>query len=407
MSGGGTPSDAIHPTLSDLITKKAHELDLLSNQRAMQDVHQQMAHLHQPIEDMKLSDVRSMEDARRLAKHIVQTKSYNIAGLSDVSAKVLLEELRNGDGSYSAPAADDSVPDAPGILAALKEGNMASAHWPSGHDHGSSSTPHTRPAMPMRGIASPLPPPAHHPDGKAFDASQQQQMLLLSQLQHQLAGQKGGGARPEDARRHRPDAGISSDNPHAAAALEWEQSHSKSNSSATRFALPRGASGVHPHAPLHSAATTAAAPLGHPSARDPSAFAFGAAIPAPAHAFNFYSTSTANESPEELEAREQAHRIMVDFIAQKNLTNLLTEKLAEKSHEADTLRARLATGEGKEGFLQMAETLGQYEKELSAERARTLALEQEVHNLRGTLEVSGLPQPRSKVEYEMEINNLR
>ena len=78
-----------------------------------------------------------------------------------------------------------------------------------------------------------------------------------------------------------------------------------------------------------------------------------------------------------------------------------------QTSEADQLRARLATGEGKESFHKMSETLGTYEKELSRERTRTLALEHELHKLRAGFEEAGVPLPKAKTEYEHEIANLK
>eukprot|EP01062_Namystynia_karyoxenos_P037420 TRINITY_DN27236_c0_g1_i1.p1 TRINITY_DN27236_c0_g1~~TRINITY_DN27236_c0_g1_i1.p1 ORF type:complete len:362 (+),score=110.03 TRINITY_DN27236_c0_g1_i1:74-1087(+) len=120
-------------------------------------------------------------------------------------------------------------------------------------------------------------------------------------------------------------------------------------------------------------------------------------------------SATPTEEPELLEARERAHRLAVDLISQRNLVNLLTERIAEQAREADTLRARIAAGTGSLGLQRLAESLSCTERELARERARGAALEHELALLRSEAErMATAVQPvRTVREWEGEVAQLR
>eukprot|EP01065_Artemidia_motanka_P031421 TRINITY_DN37784_c0_g1_i1.p2 TRINITY_DN37784_c0_g1~~TRINITY_DN37784_c0_g1_i1.p2 ORF type:complete len:238 (+),score=85.34 TRINITY_DN37784_c0_g1_i1:53-766(+) len=115
----------------------------------------------------------------------------------------------------------------------------------------------------------------------------------------------------------------------------------------------------------------------------------------------------AHEEAELLQAREDAHRAMVDFVSHKNVANLLAEKLAEQTREADVLRARLGAGGGRNTAARLAEHLASVERQLGRERARATALGRELTLLRNEAERRGLPKAKTKQQYEEEVCSLR
>eukprot|EP01063_Lacrimia_lanifica_P013769 TRINITY_DN20377_c0_g1_i1.p1 TRINITY_DN20377_c0_g1~~TRINITY_DN20377_c0_g1_i1.p1 ORF type:complete len:512 (+),score=203.83 TRINITY_DN20377_c0_g1_i1:53-1537(+) len=253
-----------------------------------------------------------------------------------------------------------------------------------------------------------LPPPRDASDSVQTQLQEQRKQLsLLAQLQQQLMTQQVHKANSVRAASNSQVSGGTS---------PWRQMPAPLLPPAPASAAPQPQPSVQAY-PLDFVPTLPRPPVGAYGAVDPLPAPVPPALPAPIpaplpgafdagarqHALAAYGADYA----EEIEAKESVHRLITDFIAQKNLTNTLTERLAEKTNEAEHLRARIATGEGREHLQHMSEALTAYEKELAAERARALALEHEVYKLRLTLDVSGLPVPKVKADYEAEIQSLR
>ena len=215
---------------------------------------------------------------------------------------------------------------------------------------------------------SPLPPPPRSEAGGQTDVlqsqlqQQHQQLSLLSQLQQQLMAQQvkaapGAGYLPITSDPHVSPARLQgAANPVAAdvfrhgaemhnAALAAEADRAwRERTAVPKVPVPSplavgGAFSPLASRPMWGAEVPAFSSPAPPQPVMPLGGVGVGGVGGPLGAgaavdLNHYQSLGAStllsESPEELEAREQAHRIMVDFIAQKNLTNLLTEKLAEK-----------------------------------------------------------------------------
>ena len=387
--------------------------------------------------NLKLTDVKNIDDARKLARQIVQTQGGDLAalGADNPQLKEVLANLGPGSAPAPAPAAggpvdtlpnhfhppgalpptqhgldpvtgeqplpfEDSLPEVrrrmrsptspfphllsaqtPSLQQALQDGHNACQHNDVSallHAVQTAVTGEAGEGVPLQPALAGLPSaPAGALPGAGTEVQsqlqqQQQQLSLLSQLQHQLMTQQ---VKQADQLRHPPIEPSSSPAPpplypgaypaptyNPAAADVFRPAAAAAADAAAAYHAQEAERALRDmHAKQHNLAVAGAAfsplasqpPPAHPQplwANEQPAFS-SPLPPAPADAvaaaaaaqaglpqatrdqlqqFQSIASTLQSEVPEELAAREQAHRIMVDFIAQKNLTNLLTEKLAEK-----------------------------------------------------------------------------